>query len=203
VTKSASELMKNPQRDTFTYDVKDCVRFSIPVISALHARIGLPSSFPLSTLTRCLTDPTMTTDHALHNEALSEIGAGLLDYYVSEYLCVRWPRLPMKTQLSALWAYTGESTLTRIAREWGIERTTLKHDPKTKTRDKNTREKLGPYLEWEVREQTKQGWSEGATSNHFVHNMDEKEYVDQFFLFAMQRCVQSIIGGVYVHSVLS
>jgi dsRNA-specific ribonuclease len=143
----------------------------------------------------------MEEDHALHNEALSQIGAGLLEYYVSEYLCVRWPRLPMKTQLAALWAYTGESALTRIAREWGIELYRRKVDS-----SKNRKAKLGPDFEWEVREQAKQGWLEPrgrSTSNRFLSILDEKDYENRIVLFAMQRCVQSIVGGVYLHSVLS
>jgi dsRNA-specific ribonuclease len=222
VSKSVTDLLSNPQRDTHTYDKKPPVRFSTPVISALHARIGLPPSFPLSTLKRCLTDPSVETDHKLHNEALSEIGSGLLEYYVSEYLCVRWPRLPMKTQLAALWAYTGESALTRIAREWGIE--SQKHENPGEKRDPYSIEAsprlvvdppkkpddglgndLDQRLEWEIREQARQGWLEprgGARTNPFLKSLDEKEYEKRFVLFALQRCVQSLVGGVYVHSVL-
>ena len=222
-SKSVTELLSNPQRDTHSYDRKPAVRFSIPVISALHARIGLPPSFPLRTLTRCLTDPSVETDHKLHNEALSEIGSGLLEYYVSEYLCVRWPRLPMKTQLAALWAYTGESALTRIAREWGIESQRpetpgtkrgphsieasprLMVDPPKKPDDELNND-LDRKLEWEIREQARQGWLEprgAARTNRFLKSLDEKEYEKRFILFALQRCVQSLVGGVYVHSVLS
>lgn len=200
VTKSVSELMKKPHRDKYSYDKYPPIQFSTPIISALHARIGLPASFPLSTLTRCLTDPSQERDHTLHNEALSQIGAGLLEYYVSEYLCVRWPRLPMPTQLSALWAYTGESALTRIAREWGVESQSLERTPPHK-KEGNVK------FAWEVKEQARQGWLEtrgnAKTGDGMLNNLADKEYENRFVLYAMQRFVQSLVGGVYVHSVLS
>ena len=227
-SKSVSELLSNPQRDTNSYDNKDPVRFSTPAISALHARIGLPSSFPLSTLQRCLTDPTVEKDHTLHNEALSVIGSGLLEYYVSEYLCIRWPRLPMKTQMAALWAFTGESALARISREWGVTSVTLKIqmdkvkkvvkrnlrrdgiqeaavmvDVPTSVREKIDHD-LGVTMAWEVREQARQGWLEPRKRvgvSGFLDTLDEKEYRKRFDLFALQRFLQAVVGGVYVHSV--
>jgi hypothetical protein len=252
---SPQRLLKSPQRDTHTYDKKPSVQFSSPAISALHARIGLPETFPLSTLQRCLTDPSMEKDHALHNEALSVLGTGLLEYYVAEYLCVRWPRLTMKTELAALWAYTGESALARIAREWGVKSGTLSkaeqppeppsfeeenkrkearrwgekpdepekdwkgprpwkidtsipHLPITtpSTDAEKLENELGIKMEWESREQAKLGWLEpgkGARVSRkgFVSTLNDKEYERRFVLYALQRFVQSLVGGVYAHSV--
>jgi dsRNA-specific ribonuclease len=219
-SKSVKDLLKHPQRDVHNYDKKPSVQLSSPAISALHARIGLPASFPLATLTRCLTDPSMEKDHSLHNEALSVVGSGLLEYYVSEYLCVRWPRLPMKTQLAALWAYTGESVLARIAREWGIQSQSASTRKKVKSKDIDTSPKLmvnapsteedkleydlDASMEWEIREQARQGWLEPRGSvirKGFLNSLDDKEYEKRFVLFALQRFVQSVVGGVYVHSV--
>ena len=251
---SPQKLIKSPQRDTYTYDKKPSVQFSSPAISALHARIGLPETFPLSTLQRCLTDPSMEKDHALHNEALSVLGAGLLEYYVAEYLCVRWPRLTMKTQLAALWAYTGESALARIAREWGVKSGTLPRqalppdppsfDEEEKRKDarrwgekpdepekkfrrpepwkidtgiphlpvnspstdaERVDNELGINMEWEIREQAKQGWVEAkgarVSIKGFVGTLNDKEYEKRFILYALQGFVQSLVGGVYIHSV--
>ena len=218
VSIGAQELLKNPQRDD-AYDVKDTVQFSSPEISALHARIGLPETFPLSTLRRCLTDPSTEKDHSSHNEALSVVGSGLLDYYVSEYLCIRWPRLPMKTQLSALWAYTGESALARLAREWGVQSQTVprpvkkdpyEFDPSPKvyvnppsTKKARLEQDLESAMEWEIREQAKQGWFErpGQMKRGFLDPKDDSDYQKLFVLFALQRFVRSVVGGVYVHSV--
>ena len=220
-------LLAAPQRDTHSYDDKPGVQFSTPAISALHARIGLPTAFPLSTLRRCLTDPSMEPDHALHNEALSVIGSGLLEYYVAEYLCVRWPRLPMKTQLAALWAYTGESALARIAREWGIKSTILQVRKGKEPLKEDSNVYDGPQLvvsvprsaeekadaaqfdqsfEYEVREQARLGWLEPRArpvKGGFVNTMEDQDYQKRFLLFAMQRFVQSLVGAVLIHSVQS
>jgi dsRNA-specific ribonuclease len=220
-SKSVNYLLKNPQRDIHNYDKKPSIQFSSPAISALHARIGLPATFPLTTLGRCLTDPSTENDHSLHNEALSVIGSGLLEYYVSEYLCVRWPRLPMKTQLAALWAFTGESALARIARDWGVQSQTapkqgekrnpndfdnsprlLVNAPSTEAEKENY--DLDKNMEWEVREQARQGWLEPRgklARKGFLNNLDDKDYEKRFILFALQRFVQSLVGGVYIHSV--
>jgi dsRNA-specific ribonuclease len=218
-SKSVTDLLINPQRDVYSYDQKDPIHLSTQAISTLHARIGLPSSFPLTTLERCLTDPSTQKDHSLHNEALSVIGSGLLEYYVSEYLCVRWPRLPMKTQLAALWAYTGESALARLAREWGVQSQTISRDTKNPNSEEiddgspkllvntskgSARHDLEVNMNWEIREQARQGWSEphGRSANKgYSSILDKKEHEKRFVLFALQRFVQSLVGGVYFHSV--
>jgi len=198
----------------------------------------------------------MEKDHALHNEALSVLGTGLLEYYVSEYLCIRWPRLTMKTQLAALWAYTGENALAKIAREWGVKSGTMpkpperpeplpleEHEarqagkrwgdtpkePETKftglhpwkidtsiphlpvtapsTDEEKLENELEMNMEWEVREQARQGWLDGkggrGSRMGLLNRLDDKEYERQYVLYATQRFVQSLIGGVYVHSVQS
>ena len=255
VSTSAKELLERPQRDVQSYDEKPPVLFSTPEIPALHSRIGLPSSFPLDTLRRCLTDPSVEKDHSRHNEALSVIGAGIIDYLVAEYLCTRWPRLPMAVQLSALFAYSGEGALARIAREWGIKSETAKSaetkrqltedgrevfskgfdpgprllvDP-PKSEEDRIRGHLKNYYEWEFKERQKLAMIESGNrpskkvvetsrveeshpkpeksaqeSGREAHEMskeDEQLYQKQYFMFALQRFVQSIVGGVYVHAV--
>lgn len=159
----------------------------------------------------------MVEDHQLHNEALSVVGAGLLEYYVTEYLCVRWPRLAMKTQGAALWGYVGESVLARIAREWGVhsqsseekkrkikgkeredtETDTPKLVVRPPTKDGSPEEKLlGREMEWEVREQMKMGWVDRTGKS-----LGEWDDENQYQLLALQRFVQALVGGVYVHSV--
>jgi dsRNA-specific ribonuclease len=215
-SKSPSQLLQQPERDTHIYDNNPAIQFSTQSISALHARIGLPSSFPLATLERCLTDPSTQTDHTLHNEALSVVGAGLLEYYVTEYLCVRWPRLTIKTQGAALWAYTGESALARIAKEWGVESQSTEDKKrlgkgKQKNVDSETprllvrppikedgkEAEVGHEMEWEVREQMRMGWVDRNGKS-----LGEWDDVNRYQLLALQRFVQALVGGVYVHSVL-
>ena len=215
-SQSARDLIHSPQRDVYSYDKKPSVKFATPALTSLHARIGLPSAFPLNTLRRCLTDPSTEDDHAKHNEALSVLGSGLLEYYVSEYLCVRWPRLPMRTQLAALWAYTGESALARIAREWGLQSQSTRDpdkgqtirqpadvDPRLLVRPPTTKEEReqaarNSRREWEAREQARQGWVEDPDIQ-----VDKREYEKKFVLLALQRFVQSLVGGLYVHTVFS
>jgi hypothetical protein len=186
-------------------------------LAALHARIGLPASVPLSTLRRCLRDPSLEQEHTAHNEALSVLGSGLLEYYVAEYLCVRWPRLPMSTQLSALWAYTGESALARVAREWGVKSRIVRAGMQDleerdvelvvatpgSAEEKATRSYVEDKLEYEVKEQVKAGWIEGRhrKAGGFGNKVQDEDYEKRFVLFAMQRFVQSLVGGVLVHSV--
>jgi hypothetical protein len=158
----------------------------------------------------------------------------------------------MKVQLSALWAYTGESALARIAREWGVKSGTIRREveqpaPPTEEelleRESMRRwgeefeqpekkwKRLEPWkidsdtvhlpvstpateaekldhdlegsMEWEIREQARQGWGDqrGKGNKGFVNSLDERDYQKRFVLYALQRFVQSLVGGVYVHSV--
>jgi dsRNA-specific ribonuclease len=219
----ASTLLTNPTRDSGAYDANPAIKFRSPSLAALHARIGLPASFPLSTLRRCLRDPSVEKDHAAHNEALSVLGSGLLEYYVAEYLCVRWPRLPMHSQHSAQWAYTGESALARVAREWGVKSRIVRPDggegkkkkeevdvelvvatPGTAT-EKATQPYVESLLEYEVKEQEKVGWIEPSRGRKggFGNRVQEDDCEKRFVLYAMRRFVQSLVGGVLVHSVHS
>jgi dsRNA-specific ribonuclease len=220
-SKPASDLIQSPDRDSYSYDSKPSVTFSTPAISALHARIGLPSAFPLSTLRRCLTDPSVEQDHKRHNEALSVVGSGLLDYHVSEYLSIRWPRLPLKTQVAALWAYTGESALARISREWGVQpvpNSRRKGKKKRPVEIENApvvsvnipkREGEAPpmnytgQMDWERKEQERVGWVEREESAEGASTPSQQAYEQKFILLALQRFVQALVGGVYVHSVRS
>ena len=127
----------------------------------------------------------------------------------------------MKVQLAAVWAYTGESALARIAREWGVRSETVSKPkitedsekidseptllvkPPTKQADQLDHE-LGINMEWEIREQAKQGWLEPRGrqgTKGFINTRSDEEYVKRFVLFALQRFVQSLVGGVYLNSV--
>ena len=58
-------------------------------------------------------------------------------------------------------------------------------------------------MAWEIREQAKIGWVERQKpgTEGVSNTFDHKEYEKQFVLFALQRFVQALVGGVYVHSV--
>lgn len=90
-------------------------------LAALHARLALPSRLPLQTLARTLVDPTADPSLDFNNTQLASLGQALLSYHVSEWLVTTYPRLPMTVLFSAVEAYAGPATLTKIATEWGVE----------------------------------------------------------------------------------
>jgi hypothetical protein len=131
----------------------------------------------------------------------------------------------MKTQLAALWAFTGESALARIAREWGVQSSSIDKKEGKRVGKRYQKEIEAPTLKvnapkstagklehdldinmaWEVREQARQGWMEPRSKSGvsgFLDTLDDKEYEKRFVLFALQRFMQAVVGGVYVHSVL-
>lgn len=90
-------------------------------LSALHARLSLPSSLPLETLARTLTDASADRSPRFNNKSLSVLGHDLLSYYTSEYLVAQYPRLPLAVIFAAMYAYVGPKALAAITREWGVE----------------------------------------------------------------------------------
>lgn len=90
-------------------------------LSALHARLALPSQLPLTTLARCLIDRTADPDPRFNNSALSHLGNDLLGYHMGEHLLVQYPRLPFVVLTSAMNAYVGSSGLSSVAQGWGVE----------------------------------------------------------------------------------
>ena len=92
-----------------------------PKLSSLHARLALPSQFPLETLARTLVDASADSTAGFNNRAFSVLGNDLLSFYTSEYLICQYPRLPLAVVFAAMWAYVGSKALATITREWGVE----------------------------------------------------------------------------------
>ncbi|KAF2760665.1 ribonuclease III [Pseudovirgaria hyperparasitica] len=90
-------------------------------LAALHARLSLPTRFPLETLARTLVHPTANPSSEYNNESLAVLGTDLLAYYAAEHLLCHYPRLPMSVLFAAQWGYVGPHTLSAMASEWGIE----------------------------------------------------------------------------------
>ncbi|KAK6391722.1 hypothetical protein LTR65_004216 [Meristemomyces frigidus] len=90
-------------------------------LSALHARLSLPSKLPLQTLARCLIDPSADPRTGYNNAPFAVLGQDLLGYYTSEYLMCHYPRLPMPVLFAAQYAYVGNATLGAMRAEWGVE----------------------------------------------------------------------------------
>jgi len=90
-------------------------------LSALHARLSLPSKLPLQTLARCLIDPSVDSRPGYNNAPLAILGQDLLGMYTTEYLLCNYPRLPMPVLFAAQYAYNGPATLGAMRSEWGVE----------------------------------------------------------------------------------
>jgi dsRNA-specific ribonuclease len=83
--------------------------------------LALSEKIPLQTLARALVDSTADKNKQFNNTNLAFLGHTLINYHVSEYLMVRYPRLPMAIMYSAVAAYAGPDALHTVARQWGIE----------------------------------------------------------------------------------
>ncbi|KAI1302940.1 ribonuclease III domain-containing protein [Xylaria venustula] len=90
-------------------------------LAALHARLALSSKIPHQLLARALVDPSADAHPRFNNANLAFVGASLLQYHTSEWLVMRYPRLPMAILFAAMKGYAGEPALHRIARAWGVE----------------------------------------------------------------------------------
>ena len=90
-------------------------------LSALHARLSLPTQLPLQTLARCLIDSSVDHRPGFNNAPLAILGQDLLGYYTSEHLICNYPRLPMPVLFAAHYAYVGPATLAALRGEWGVE----------------------------------------------------------------------------------
>lgn len=90
-------------------------------LAALHARISLPSRFPLETLARTLVDPSADQSLRFNNKPFTVLGNDLLGYYTSEYIVAQYPRLPLSVVFAAMYAYVGPAALATLSHEWGVE----------------------------------------------------------------------------------
>jgi dsRNA-specific ribonuclease len=90
-------------------------------LAALHARLSLSSKVPIQVLARALVDPSADPTPQFNNANLALVGASLLHYHTSEWLVMKYPRLPMAILFEAMKGYSGELSLSRIARAWGVE----------------------------------------------------------------------------------
>ncbi|ODV93986.1 hypothetical protein PACTADRAFT_51724 [Pachysolen tannophilus NRRL Y-2460] len=96
-----------------------------PPLLALHSRLELPSSFKYSTLARCLICRNKKIENKIaDNFGLSVFGKNVLVYYITEYLLVNYPRLPISILNSAVDGYIGKFSLYDVGKIWGIEEET-------------------------------------------------------------------------------
>jgi len=90
-------------------------------LSALYARLALPSRLPIQTFARTLIDKTADPDNRFNNTSLGSLGNDLLGYYMGEHLLCHYPRIPIAVLFAALASYIAPKSLGVIAEEWGVE----------------------------------------------------------------------------------
>lgn len=90
-------------------------------LAALHARLSLPLSVPFETLARAMVDSSAEPNLQFSNTHLAFLGRTVINYYTTEYLIARYPRLPMEIMFAAMKAYAGPRALFDVATGWGVE----------------------------------------------------------------------------------
>ncbi|CAG8499325.1 1120_t:CDS:10 [Paraglomus brasilianum] len=98
------------------------VRDSIPAgMHALGARLNLKFSNQ-KILLQALTDRTYVDTDLPSNEGFQVLGNNAFGLYVTEYLHVKYPRLPLPILEEILTMYCGHTTLSTFGREVGVDR---------------------------------------------------------------------------------
>lgn len=181
----------------FTHRLPESTAQQSPLLAALHARLNLPESYTYSTLSQSL---NLRREGGLANNfGLNTLGKTLSTYYVSEYLLVRYPRLPMGVHNVAVNAYMGDDTLAEVGRSWGIEVETSDQLQRYLSREPEFMQ-YGRLRYREVKDtpaEQEPGLSALLVSE--TTRVRNHEYVtDETMAYAS--AVRSIIGGLYTHS---
>ncbi|KAH8680949.1 ribonuclease III domain-containing protein [Xylariales sp. PMI_506] len=90
-------------------------------LAALHARLSLSPKIPLETLARALVDSSADSHPKYNNANLAYVGAAILNYHATEFLMMKYPRLPMTIMFAAVKGHAGPAVLHQVARAWGVE----------------------------------------------------------------------------------
>jgi dsRNA-specific ribonuclease len=192
-------------------------------LSALHARLALPSRFPLETLARCLVDASADPNPSFNNESLSVLGRDVLGYHTSEVIVCRYPRLPMAVTYAVMRAYIGGPALAVITREWGVDNAAYpggEVDPgllqfKKVIPGNADVDRSGVRVKDNAKT-TEKPWNRGISSlsigdnyfgdfsaKHTRHDLAErpelKNATGVTYEEAATRFVQALIGAVYLH----
>ncbi|KAI2625163.1 ribonuclease III [Xylaria nigripes] len=192
-------------------------------LAALHARLSLSSRVPLQTLARALVDASADDHPRFNNTNLAFVGASLLQYYTSEFLVTKYPRLPMAILFSAMKGFAGDPALYLISQAWGVEAAAApgeEVDPGYLQYDKqnsSTLLKKWGYVRSEVKELSKYKWRRGmssrvvyddafgdvieeADSNHAQEEPDSMvTKINSTDRVAFATFVRAVVGAIYLH----
>jgi dsRNA-specific ribonuclease len=182
----------------FTHRLPESTAQQSPPLVALHSRLNLPSTYSLSTLSQAL-NLVKHGDGLANNFGLNVLGKNLLSYYVSEYLLMKYPRLPMLIHNAAVDSLMGADTLYEIGKSWGIQ-----SDGSTKLSKFLANEsefiKYGKLRY--ITEQQKQVIPESGVyqlSEQEVTSLNRENKFVTKETDAYASAVRSIIGGLYTH----
>lgn len=114
-----------PRSNIFVHRLPESTAEQSPLLVSLHSRLNLSPQFKLSTLSQCLNMVKTSSQQGeglANNFGLNTMGKTLLSYYVTEYLLLHYPRLPMSIHNAAVDSLMGVETLSEIGRStFGIE----------------------------------------------------------------------------------
>ncbi|QSL64061.1 hypothetical protein MERGE_000216 [Pneumocystis wakefieldiae] len=197
-----STLQKNIIKVNMSGDVnkkeeKDVLKLMDDVsakLFALHARLKLGPQFPNVTLVKTFLDFGVTNGlgPVPNNRHLFTLGTCITEYFVSEYLMVRWPRLPYKIMKAALSGYCGTKALARIGLEWGLE-TSNKEVNVIPNSLKNELNSVFFEILSEARDGRLVFKRKGLP--HAYSSSTHYEHLEK----VVSRMVLSVIGGIYLH----
>ncbi|KAI5964749.1 MRPL3 [Candida pseudojiufengensis] len=187
----------NNNNNIFIHRLPESTAEQSPLLVSLHSRLNLSSKFKLSTLSQCLNllkPNTKESEGLANNYGLNILGKTLLSYYVSEYLLINYPRLPMTIHNHSIDAYMGTKTLSEIGRSWGIEVDSISKIDKFLGQESEFI-KYGRlrYLNNENKEVNKNFQVSGIEEIIDPVTKLNKEDI------AYASAVRSIIGGIYTH----
>lgn len=180
------------KHNIFTHRLPESSAQLSPLLVALHSRLNLPSSFKLSTLSQAL-NYTRTSGLA-NNFGLQTLGKNIASYYITEYLLMKYPRLPMGVHNVAYNSIIGNEILEEIGRSWGIE----------SDLDDDIKKFLGEEPEFIKYGKLRYGRSQTSENGIYKLNSREIETLKNEDFITIQTdayaaAVLSIIGGLYTH----
>lgn len=185
------------RNQAFTHRLPESTAVQLAPLVALKARLALPDSYLLSTLSQALNMDR--SGELVTNYGLATLGQTFLSYYVTEYLVLKYPRLPMAVHNAAVNAYMGPQTLAAIGEMWGIET-----DERSKL-DKYLANEPTPIQYGKLRyqlEATKKAPVEPGMYKLDAREQAQLRHGDDFVpkrVEAYALAVKLIIGGMYTH----
>lgn len=114
-SRKSNVLCLNFKRTITNEEAKKC-----PELVALHSRLKLSNHFSYKELLMAL-NCKLKDNGVTSNYGMMKLGMSTLEYYISEFLMVKYPRLPLAIQKSIIKCYARSDVLYEIGKFWGLE----------------------------------------------------------------------------------